>query len=62
MILQQARTIKLHTLDNKTIEVRISDIDKLLPVNKHAHFPEIKSQVILKSWSRSDNNWLYVIE
>ena len=62
MILQQARTITLHTPDNKPIEVRIGDIDKLVPVNKHANFPEIKTQVILKPWSSSDNNWLYVIE
>ena len=53
----------LHGLDNQPIEVHVNDIDKLIPIKNHAHFSEIKTQVILKSWSGiSCNHWLYVRE
>ena len=53
----------LYDLDNQPIDIYVNDIDKLIPIKKHAHFSEIRTQVILKSWGGlSCNHWLYVRE
>lgn len=57
--------IILHDLEKRPIKLLISYIDKLVPIKKHASFPELKTQVILKSgclFCYESDNWIYVIE
>lgn len=57
--------ITLHNLDNRQIEILSSYIKKLMPINNHAYFPELKTQVILNSASllcSVSDNWIYVKE
>ena len=58
-------TIILHDLENQSIKLLISYIDKLVPIKKHASFPALKTQVILKPsclLCSKSNNWIYVKE
>lgn len=57
--------IVLHDLENRPIKILISYIDKLVPIKKHASFPALKTQVILKPsclLCSKSNNWIYVKE
>jgi hypothetical protein len=57
--------IILHDLENRPIKLLISYIDKLVPIKKHASFPALKTQVILKPgclFCSGSDNWIYVKE
>ena len=55
----------LHDLENKPIEILVSYIDKLIPIENHAYFPELKTQVVFNPKSiicAGRSNWIYVRE
>lgn len=57
--------ITLHGLDNQPIKILSSYIKKLIPIDNHAYFPELKTQVILEpgiSICTERDNWIYVRE
>ncbi len=57
--------ITLHDLDNRPIEVLVSYIDKLVLIENHVYFQELKTQIILNPNSiicSGRSNWIYVKE
>ena len=55
----------LHDLENQPIKLLVSNIDRLVPIENHAYFPHLKTQVILNPKSlfcSGRDNWIYVIE
>ena len=58
-------TITVHGLDNQPIKILSRHIKKLIPIDNHAYFPELKTQIILESGtliSANYDNWIYVRE
>lgn len=57
--------ITLHDLDNRPIEILVSYIDKLVLIENHVYFQELKTQIILNPNSiicSGRSNWIYVKE
>lgn len=57
--------ITLHDLDNRPIEILVNYIDKLVPIENHVYFQELKTQVILNPRSiigSGRDNWIYCME
>lgn len=57
--------IILHDFENRPVDVLVNYIERLVPIKNHVYFPELKTQVILKSGSllcSGRDNWIYVKE
>jgi hypothetical protein len=57
--------IKIHDLENRSIDISTNYISKLVPIDNHIYFPELKTQIILKPgniFCSGGDNWIYVKE
>ncbi len=59
-------TVTLHNFENQQIKVPVNEIVKLIAVEQHLNFPQVKTQIMLKpdGFFRAGmaDNWLYVTE